>query len=660
MRRVVTGCLALVLAAVLAGGLLPGRVRVRDPYAKGEGRWYRGQLHAHSTVHRTGYWCEPDSLRDKVIRYRDAGYDFVCISDHNFPGPAPGVPYAALPTRDPRVGGIHFISGAEISFFLPGARGGDPSLPLARTPHLGGVGMDWTVSRGDSLFRLLGTEPSTFQAAVDSIRTMRYAAGKEALAILNHPEMVSTLGDSRIFPSDMDDLQGAAGIEVYNTFWARSRPGGRSWQHFGASHWDWLLLHGEGPRWGFATDDAHAYVMGYDFLGGWVLVQAETLATEPLLDAIRAGRFVACVDSCAGAARDTVSALFTELGARGRSVVAASDRPTEFTWWTDGGHLARRAEGVRRDTYRVEGWERYVRLRIRNAAGAAYSQPFFVDSPRRDADRWRLRKEPSTRLLLHFDEGEGPLAQDASGQGHPLLLTPGAPPPPSEWRTLADTTAYRDAPWGGWLLHGVGTTPDETELDRDREGYAILCHDRSLAGEIPVLPGSSLLMQGAMTLEWIGRVTQRTELEQPLLVHEAREAGGLTGWRVVASERGAADPFRFRFAVRGGSRESIEVPFGRGLDLDDVHLFAVVLEDEGDGARVRIAVDGRVDVDRAISPARPAWRGDVPDAPPLAVFHDPREGSPGVYAYLRELRLSARARSAGEIRDDARRLGYLQ
>lgn len=658
MRRILSGLLALLLVALLVGaGVLPDRTRVLDPYAGGKGRWFRGQLHCHSTVHRAGHWCHPDSLRDKVERYRDAGFDFVCVSDHNFVGPSPGVPYAALPTRDPRVPGIHFISGAEITFVQPESAVGEVSV--VRAPHLGGVGMDWTSSRGDSLFRLSSTDVSTFQAVVDSIRTMRYAPGKEALAILNHPEMVSTLSDGRLFPTDFDGLRDASGIEVYNTFWARSRPGGRSWQHFGTSHWDFLLLHGEGTRWGFATDDAHAYVPGYDYLGGWVLVQAESLATEPLLDAIRAGRFVACVDSCKGAARDTASAVFAELGVRGRSIVAASDRPTEFTWWTDGGHVARRSERVRRDTYRVQGWERSVRVRIRNAAGAAYSQPFFVEAADRDEDRWRLRSEPATRLLLHFDEGVGPVAHDASGQGHPLLLTVAPPPPASEWRTLADTTAYRDAPWCGWLLHGVGTTPDETELDRDPEGYAIVCHDRSLRGEIPVLPGSSLLVDGAMTIEWIGRVTARTELEQPLIVNEARGADGKrSGWRVAAAEAGAADAFRFRFGVHGGESDLCEVSFGRDLDVDDVHLYAVVLEDDRGSVRVKVAVDGRIHVDRKFPDRSVAWRIDAPEAPPLAVFDDPSGDPSPVYAYFREIRLSAAARSDAKIRDDARRLGY--
>lgn len=659
MRRVLMGLAALVLAALLAGaGLVPGRVRILDPYAGGKGAWYRGQLHAHSTIHQTGYWCTPDSLRDKVERYRDAGFDFVCISDHNFAGPSPGVPYAVLPTRDPHVPGIHFISGAEITFVRPSIWGGDENMPVVRAPHLGGVGMDWTVSRGDSLFRLLSTDSCTFQGVIDSIVTMRYAPTKPALAILNHPEMVTTLGDGRLFPKDLDGLRGAAGIEIYNTFWARRRPGGRSWQHLGTSAWDFLLLHGQGMRWGFATDDAHAYTPGFDYLGGWVLVQAESLTTERLLDAICSGRFVACVDSCAGASRDTSSARLLELGVRGRTIVAASDRESEFTWWVDGGHLARRADGTRRDSYRVEGWESYVRLRIRNAAGAVYSQPFFVEAAKRDEDRWRLRPEPQTRLLLHFDEGRGPVANDASGQGHPLLLSVGPILPASLWRTLADTTAYRDAPWEGWLPNGVGTTPDETDLDRDREGYAVVCHDFSLRGEIPVLPGSSLLFDGAMTLEWIGRLNARTELGQPLIVNEGYDAtGGRTGWRLVAAEESAADPLRFRFAVHGDERKMREVQFGSD---DDVHLYAVVLQDERSGVRVRVTVDGRGCVDQVFPGVSAAWRSDAAENPPITVFRDSLGESLPVFAYFREIRLTAGARAESKIRDDARRLGYLR
>ncbi|MYD95309.1 MAG: hypothetical protein F4Y02_16835, partial [Chloroflexi bacterium] len=43
-----------------------------------QGRWYRGNLHAHSTNSDGA-----KSPADAVAWYRDAGYDFMALSDHH-------------------------------------------------------------------------------------------------------------------------------------------------------------------------------------------------------------------------------------------------------------------------------------------------------------------------------------------------------------------------------------------------------------------------------------------------------------------------------------------------------------------------------------------------------------------------------------------------
>jgi hypothetical protein len=650
----ILGLLAAAVA-VRGSGSRPGSsLRVDDPYATGRGRWYRGQLHAHSNTHR--FFVSQDSLKEKVERYRDAGYDFVCMTDHNFRSKILDRPHAALPTRDPRVPGILFISGAEIGFTLLPPPGG---TRIRHKHHMGGIGMGWSVALGESLFQLVESDYATPQAAIDSIRMMRYAPDKEALAILNHPEMVAR-GDVSIYPHEMAPIRGQGGIEVYNTLWARARPGGKAWQNHGASHWDFMIRYLEGMRWGFATDDAHDYRVGLDYLGGWILVQAEELTTEAILDAIKAGRFVACVDSCHGAKRDTVSAVFTELGVQGPSLVAASDRPSEFTWWSDYGHLVRRREGVRADTFSLEGWERAVRVRIRNEAGAAYSQPFFVHGSRRDDDRWQLRPEKNTRLLLHFNEGSGNRVEDASGEGPPLTLSRPRIPPAPDWADLADTVVYRDSLWGGWLHNGVGTTPDETDLDRDRGGYAVRAHGRSLEGRLPVREGSPLLFEGALTLEWIGTITRRTDREQPLLVNETLAPdGSRTGWRVVVAETGAPESYRFRFYEASEEGRAHSVPID-GVVPGEVHLLAVTLEGTHRGSRVRVFRDGAEQGEANVAGARVAWRTRPQRGtePGLALFADPFEPEREAFYHLRELRITEGIRPDDEIRADAERLGY--
>ncbi len=644
MSRLESFAWVAACAATIAASLAGDDVRIQDPYAQGQGRWWRGQVHAHSTTHR--YFVHPDSLRDKVERYRDAGYDFVCMTDHNQVTTVPEAPVFPLPTRDPGVSGIHFISGAEIGFILPQENGG-----LGRKHHFGAVGMDWSVSKGESLFALSETDVSTAQAAIDSIGTRRYAEGKPTLAILNHPEM-EAMTDVRIYPGDLRRIRGQAGIEVFNTKWGRSNPRSKTWQSHGASHWDFLLAHGSGTRWGFATDDAHEYVFGEDFLGGWIEVRAPARTTQALLDAIRAGCFVACVDSCSGAARDTASARFTELGARERRIVAASDRSSEFTWWTDFGHLVRTRGNVGADTFHVEGWERSVRVRLRNDRGAAYSQPFFVESPDRDPDRWRLRKEERTELLVHFDEGSGAVAHDESGRGRDVAIRRGFTPAVSEWRTFADTSAWRDSLWGGWMLNGVGTTPDETDVDRDRSGYALRSHGQDFYGEIE--KGAAFAPDGAFTIELVGVIRARSGRPQPILVNESRGSDERRcGWRLAAADSAnRAGDYVFTGATKKGARS---LAFGRGL-AGEAHLIAIVVEPDRDGCRVRAYAGGALAADASWPPLE---AGGAVAASSFFLLRDPfadPSASPTVFFALRELRLTSAARSADAIRSDAERL----
>jgi hypothetical protein len=639
-------CAVLGLGGISLAG--SGRVTVENPYEGDFPLRLRGQLHAHSRDHSRSQGdpgINPADLRDKVEQYRDGGLDFVCMTDHNFEMHEDLGPYAVLPTRDPGVPGILFASGAEISYLLAAE---DDARP--RTHHIGGVGMGWSLSQGDSLFLLSGNDTTTDQAAIDSIRTRFWAPDRPALAIINHPEMQGFM-DARFYPADLAPLHRFAAVEVYNAKWSFEDSDKKAWQHHGASHWDFVNSRGEGVAWGVATDDAHRYIFGRDFLCGWVTVSTRERSVEDVLDALAMGRFVASVDSCEGAVRDTTSAVFTELGVDGLDVYAASDRPSEFTWWSDGGHCIRTRTGVDADTLTVIGDEHYVRVRVRNSAGAAYSQPFVVDNPDRDDDRWRLRREDETLALLHLEEGQGASSEDAAGGRHPLLLSRGTIPAPEDWKDRADTTAYRDSLWGGWELNSVGTTPDEWDLDRDRSGYAVRCHGRDLEGMIPATEDSPLPVTGSWTLEWIGAITRRVDTAQPVFTLQGRD--GETGtWRVEAAERDAPDAYRFVWRDADGGETSVGI---RGTRPDEVHLLAVTVEElEGGGVQLRTWVDGVPDSEaRARSAGSPAGPGT------LDVFRDPVRPELPCFFRLRELRLTNGVRGAGALADDARRIGFL-
>ena len=53
-------------------------------------RWYKGNLHTHS------YWSDGDEFPEMIMQwYKDHGYDFVALSDHNII--AEGVKWKTIP-----------------------------------------------------------------------------------------------------------------------------------------------------------------------------------------------------------------------------------------------------------------------------------------------------------------------------------------------------------------------------------------------------------------------------------------------------------------------------------------------------------------------------------------------------------------------------------
>ncbi|MFQ6048559.1 MAG: PHP domain-containing protein, partial [Phycisphaerae bacterium] len=57
-------------------------MRYQNPFAI-DGRWFRGNTHSHTTGSDGAL-----SLEQRCAAYRQAGYDFLVITDHDVVGPA--------------------------------------------------------------------------------------------------------------------------------------------------------------------------------------------------------------------------------------------------------------------------------------------------------------------------------------------------------------------------------------------------------------------------------------------------------------------------------------------------------------------------------------------------------------------------------------------
>lgn len=216
------------------------------------GRWFRGNLHVHSTG------SDGDLTPEQVIAfYRDNGYHFLAFTEHRVLSPGRHV-----------ADDLIVLSGIEVD-------GTDPESGLY---HLVGLG---TTQAPD----IPWGQPLSLQVAVDCLRAA------QGLVMLAHPYWSGQMS------KDLLHLEGCFGLEVYNGGCDVDDAKG-----FSSVHWDDLLAAGR-SFFGLAVDDAHWRSGSKDAGLGWVWVRAAHLTAEGILDALTRGHFYA---SCGPKIHDLV------------------------------------------------------------------------------------------------------------------------------------------------------------------------------------------------------------------------------------------------------------------------------------------------------------------------------------------------------------------
>jgi predicted metal-dependent phosphoesterase TrpH len=211
------------------------------------GRFFKGNLHTHSS--RSDGALEPAEV---CRRYREAGYDFLCLSDHFLPQ----FSFPLTDTRDYRTETFTTLIGAELH---------------APATHLGDLWHILAVGLPDDFAQTADGE--------DGPALARRAAAAGAFVGIAHPQW---------YGLDFTDglaLDAAHAVEIYNHTceMLSARPDG-------VALFDDLMARGRKLT-GFASDDAHFHAN--DSFGGWVNVKAETLEPEALLAALKAGHYYA-------------------------------------------------------------------------------------------------------------------------------------------------------------------------------------------------------------------------------------------------------------------------------------------------------------------------------------------------------------------------------
>ncbi len=280
------------------------------------GQWYRGNTHSHST--------ESDgklSISDRFNAYQDAGYDFLVLTDHrkvNDVQPFTSKDFLA-------------ISGSEVH--PPNPYGGP-------TYHIVAI----------NIHNQINCAKMHPNAVIDDIK------GQGGEAVLCHPYWCGhTI-------SDYLPLRGYFAIEVYNDTCMGIGKG------FSEQSWD-DLLDKSGPVLGIAADDAHG--TEHDCFHGWIMVKAQDLTLENIMEALRTGSFY----STLGPEINDINFTDNQLSVKcseAQSIVFKAERSRGRRFVTNKGSLLTEA------TYAVPDNTKYVRIEITDETGKkAWSNPFF-------------------------------------------------------------------------------------------------------------------------------------------------------------------------------------------------------------------------------------------------------------------------------------------
>lgn len=412
MARPLRSSIATLAACLICATLLllVGRSSV-EPAAgdilqsEGDLAWYRGNIHTHSL------WSDGDDYLEMIgLWYKEHGYDFLCFTDHNVlsnterwidveKSKGGRKAYDKLTARFPKewveqrtVDGrlqVRLKTFAEVSdklaepdkFLL--IQGEEITDRYQKWPvHLNATNIQELIppTHGDSVFDVM-------QNNVNAVIAQRERTGQPILVHLNHPNFYYA-----VTAEDLMRVRGENFFEVYNGHPAVHNSGDE--RHASSDRiWDIMLTRriaelGMPLMYGLAVDDGHNYHgipnRGSNPGRGWIVVLAEALSPEALIDAMEHGRFYAssgvALQQVAASPKglsvqvepdDGVTYTIDFLGTRSgydttsAPVLDADGQPIRTTrrYSNDVGAVLKTVTG-RSGSYEFTGDELYVRARI--------------------------------------------------------------------------------------------------------------------------------------------------------------------------------------------------------------------------------------------------------------------------------------------------------
>ena len=299
--------------------------------------WYKGNTHTH-TLNSDG-----DSTPEEVVRwYREHGYQFLVLTDHNF-----------LTGVD----ALNALHGADERFLV--IKGEEVTDKFADKPlHLNGLDVAELVTpqKGTSVV-------DTLQRNVDAIRKT------QGVPHINHPNFGWAITAEELRQVENNKL-----FEIFNGHPHVNNQGGGGIAGLEAA-WDHILTSGK-MLYGIAVDDAHVFKQPWDRNAarpgqGWVVVRSERLHPRAILEAMERGDFYA-----------STGVELNELRTNEQEIaITIKEDPTakyRIQFIGKGGKLLK--EEIKSPArYQIRGDEGYVRGKVLDSNGLiAWTQPVKV------------------------------------------------------------------------------------------------------------------------------------------------------------------------------------------------------------------------------------------------------------------------------------------
>ncbi|WP_168194581.1 CehA/McbA family metallohydrolase domain-containing protein [Antarcticibacterium arcticum] len=276
-----------------------------------EEKYYKGNLHTHS------YWSDGDEFPEMIMQwYKNKGYDFVALSDHNTI--AEGEKWKTIPRdtlyqnafreylnqygedwvqyRKDSTGTHVKLKG--LSEFRPLFEEDEKFMIFRaeevtsyledKAVHMGAINIQEYIEpqKGNTIVELI-------QNNLNAIREQSERTGEPILQHLNHPNFTYA-----ITAEDIIQIDGERFFEVFNGH-PYVNNYGDSIHDSTEKMWDQIniayLNTGKPIMYGLATDDSHHYHKfgsKYSNAGrGWVMVKSDRLHPHSLIEAMEAGDF---------------------------------------------------------------------------------------------------------------------------------------------------------------------------------------------------------------------------------------------------------------------------------------------------------------------------------------------------------------------------------